>query len=202
MGDQSEENGRTYGGVSGRRHGGLPYGPARNQGLATAIGGGYNWLAFLDSDTLPPPDWIPRLLAAQRDFISGLYFRKSPPYDPAAANYEIVDGDLRAKKLPPYQPGEIMPVDFIPTGALMISRRCIEAMLAKYPRPFEWGLDIARVPGDDGLLPSVSEDYMYSWRAKGLGFQPWLHTGVMCAHEMPGLATVKGLEPTTTIGSL
>lgn len=174
--------------------GGMPYGPARNQALVTALEGGFNWLAFLDSDTLPPPNWILKLMETQRDFVSALYHHKDAPYYPVAKNFRIVEGKLEVLQLQPFAQGEIIPVDFLPTGALLISRRCMEAVRRKYPRPFEWGLDVARVPGDNGLLPSVSEDYMYSLRAKELGFQPWLHTGIVAAHELPAIATAKGIE--------
>ena len=174
---------------------GMPYGPARNQGLKLAIDGDFGYLAFLDTDTLPPLDWVMRLIATQRDLVGCIYHQRFPPFH-ATAFLEGVNehGDVDKLPLPPHQRGDVIPVDFLATGATLYSRRCIEAVRSKHPRPFEWGIDITKIPGDDGPLPNFSEDYMFSIRARDLGFQPWLATGIEAQHETTVVSTGRGLE--------
>ena len=180
--------------------GGMPYHAARNLALKTAYDGGFGYLFFLDDDVIPPADMVLRLIEASRDFIGGLYFRRYPPYDPASGIGVIEKGkeqDERAVRtiLPPHNPGDIIPIDFLASGSTLLSRQCIETLLKAFPRPYDWGVDIAAVPdGFGGELPKFSEDFILSYRAKELGFQPWLHTGIICPHIMTGVATNKGLE--------
>jgi hypothetical protein len=175
---------------------GLPYGPARNSAAKAFLDGGYSYLAFLDADTIPRTDWIMRLLDAGRDLIGALYHQRFPPYLPTAfMRGEEPDGGIRKDPLPEFQYGDIIPVDFLATGATLISRMCMETVIAKYPRPYEWGLDLTLVPTDDGkTLPATGEDFMFSLRAKEVGFTPYLHTGVQALHEVSAVVDVGGLK--------
>lgn len=167
---------------------GPPYGHARNIGVKVALDEGFGHLFFLDADVIAPPNTVTQLLAAGRDFIGALYYKRSPPYKPAAGvtvwqGQEMAEGDL-----PPFNFGDVIPIDFLPAGATLISRRCLEAVLAKYPRPFEWQGDID-TPGYN-----ISEDYNFSLKAADCGFRPWLATGLVCQHELVVAATARGLE--------
>jgi len=175
---------------------GLPYDAARNQGLKWALDGQFGYLYFLDSDTLPPVDIVPKLIATGRDFIGGLYHQRGGAFLPVPGNLvKNEKGEWEKGGLPPHQPGEIIPVDFLGMGSTLISRRCLQAVLDHFPRPFAWGKDIAPVPDEHGgHLPGVSEDYMFCIRAKALGFQPWCHTGMVCQHEMMVVVTDRGVQ--------
>lgn len=167
---------------------GLPFGPARNAAVKQALDGGYNHLFFLDADTIPPLDVIPRLVAMERDFIGALYYQRFPPYHPAAALGRQENWRVVRQELGDFVFGDVIPVNFLPCGATLISRRCLETVIAKYPRPFEWTLDIDQ-PGQGS-----SEDYDFSMKAASLGFQAWLATGLVCKHEIMMVATSRGVE--------
>ena len=180
---------------------GLPYDSARNVAARLCLNEGIAYLFFLDSDVLAPPDIIYRLLATGRDLVSALYFKRGDNYPPSAATLvqtpEDKEHPVKVGPLPKFNYGDIIPVDFLPAGALLISRRCLEDVAKAFVHPFEWGLDQGFGPfmGPDGqLLPPWSEDYMFSMRAKSLGFQPWLHTGIVCHHEMAGWVGIRGLQ--------
>ena len=178
---------------------GLPFDAARNHAAKSAVEGGYGGLLYVDSDTVVPPNLATGLLAAGRDVIGAMYFRRFPPFAPAACMLQVMpDGKLQPGPLPPYKPGDILPVDFLPTGATYYSRRCLQAMFANFPRPFIWGVDVAPVMDERGqpLFP-FSEDFIFSFRAKTLGFQSWLHCGILCRHEFMAVATDKGVEMAT-----
>lgn len=176
---------------------GMPFDAARNMGLKAAHDNGFGYLFFLDSDTIPPLDIVPKLIATGRDLVGGFYRQRGLPFAPVAAMAvrDPASGTVLRGPLPTYNPGDILPVDFLPTGATLMSRRVIEALLQAYPTPFEWGYDI--VPKKDQLgqpLPQFSEDYIMSIRAKALGFQPWLHTGIICRHEFMVSVDNEGLK--------
>lgn len=164
---------------------GMPYGPARNHCLKTALDNNFAWLFFVDSDVVMPPDALMRLLATGKDLVGGVYRQRFPPYKIASFMKRMAPipnqpGKMSMEKadLPAFQPGSVVPVDFLPTGCTLYSRRCMETVLARYPKPFEWTLDID-APGS-----GLSEDFMFCERAKSLGIQPWLHTGIDCQHEL------------------
>ena len=179
---------------------GLPYHAARNAAAKATLDSGFAFLFFLDSDLLPPPNVITQLLATGRDLVGALYFKRGAPYEPAAgmavSTPEDAVNPVKVGPLPRFNYGDIIPVDFLPCGATLISRRVIEAMVETYRHPFAWGADPAFGPalGPDGLpMPAFSEDYLFSFRAKQLGFQPWLHSGLICNHEMTGWVGLRGL---------
>jgi len=174
---------------------GLPYHAARNLGAKIALDGDFGYLFFLDADTLPLHDMVTKLIATGRDLVGGMYFRRFPPYDPSSG-MAVVDATGKvgvSTNLPPHSPGDILPVDFLSDGATLISRRCLLEMFRNFPRPFDWGYDIAPVPDiGGGTIPAFSEDFIFSYRAKQVGFQPWLHTGLRCGHELNMVVTTLG----------
>jgi hypothetical protein len=179
---------------------GAPFHTARNSAAAVCIQQGFGWVFYLDSDILPPIEVVDTFLASGRDLVGGLYFKRQTGQVATAGNLVLNPSDKAnpfvISGLPPFQYGEIIPVDFIPMGATLVSRRCLEAVAQAFKHPFDWGYDPAFGPytGPDGQpLPGFSEDYIFSYRAKQLGFQPWLHTGVQCLHEVEGMVGMRGL---------
>lgn len=180
---------------------GLPYDSARNLAARVCLDQGYAHLFFLDSDVLAPPDIIYRLLATGRDLVGALYFKRGDNYPPSASTLIYTPEDkaspIKMGPLPKFNYGDIIPVDFLPAGATLISRRCLEDVARNFGHPFEWGMDPGFGPfmGPDGQpLPGFSEDYMFSWRAKQIGYQPFLATGIVCLHEMTGHVGIRGLQ--------
>ena len=55
---------------------------ARERIVEVAIKGGYDYVLFVDSDMVFTPDLLKRLLAANKDIVSGLAFMRKPPYNP------------------------------------------------------------------------------------------------------------------------
>lgn len=164
---------------------GLPYHAARNSAAEFCLREDYDWLFFLDADTIPPAQAVVILKQTGHDLIGANYRRRSAPYEPVAqCAAKNEQGEIGPAPLPPHQAGAILPVTFLGMGATLISRRCLEAMFQRYSRPFDWGVDVARVPDSEGgELPKFSEDFMFTYRAQALGFQPYLHTGLICDHE-------------------
>lgn len=173
---------------------GMPFGPARNHCLKTALDNGFSHLFFLDCDVVTGPDTIYKLLATGKDIVGGIYRQRFPPYKIASFMKKLVPvpgqpGRMSIEKadIPPFNPGDVIPVDFLPTGCSLYSRRAMEAVLARYPKPFEWTLDID-APGS-----GLSEDFSFCDKAASLGIRSFLHTGIECSHELAMAITHNGL---------
>ncbi len=175
---------------------GFPYDAARNVGLKDMIDNQFGYIAFWDSDILPPADVIPLLIETGRDLIGALYTRRGPPFDIVAGitTYDK-EGRHTGFKMPAYQQGEIVPVDVLGMGLTLISRRCVQAVMAKHPRPFAWGMDLESIREESGtLIPRTSEDFVFCLRAREAGFQPWAHTAIQAQHELMAVATLQGVQ--------
>ena len=161
---------------------GLPYGPARNSAAKAALTSGYN-LAFLDSDVRVESDAYIKLLATGLDLVSGLYYQRYYPYIPVAFNEGKDDSGKPIKVPVEFRPGDIFPCTFIPSGLTLYKRRMLDICMGKWPRFFEWGVDLTLVPCEDGYVPPFSEDFVASYRARQMGFQGYVHAGVVGLHE-------------------
>lgn len=152
---------------------------ARDQGALTALNGGFKWIFFLDSDVLVPPGTLQRLLSHNRPIVSGFYSRRHQPLHPLLLRY-TKDGQVGLVQ--GYQPGELVDVDLIPSGCLLVSTD----VFRKVPRPWFFYTDgrIIEIGGQSITLPNgVSEDYYFSNRARSFGFHPVVDTGLKCGHK-------------------
>lgn len=158
---------------------GMPYDHARNEAVHRCLQGGYEWLFSLDSDVIPPPDAITRLLSRQQPIISGLYCRRSPPH---AVPVMIKDGQWVVN----YPRGSIVEVDLVGAGCFLVHRSVFEKFATKPGRPgkpwFDWKVDLRGYPG----IPSqecLSEDFSFCQRARTeFGYKVLVDTSVECKH--------------------
>lgn len=161
---------------------GMPFDHARNEAAAKCLQDGYQWLLFLDDDVIPPADAFERLRQHGKDIVSGLYYRRAEPVCPVAM-VENGKGRVYAEI---NRPGELIEVDLVGAGMLLIHRRVFETM----PRPwFEWLLDRPEIPEAE----RTSEDYHFCRKAKrNHGFKIFLDTFVQCLHVGYGRSELGG----------
>jgi hypothetical protein len=174
---------------------GMPFGPGRNQAAKAALDGGYN-LAFLDADMRCEPDAFLRLQQTGLDLVGGLYYQRFHPYLPCVFNMgRDQQGNIVKVPVTGWKPGDIFPAHFIPSGLTYHSHRFLQALFARFPRPWEWGVDTAPVPAEEGQVPPFSEDFTLSFRAVQMGFQPYMHSGVVGVHEVRAIVGPKWMFP-------
>jgi glycosyltransferase involved in cell wall biosynthesis len=164
---------------------GMPFDHARNEACKAALAGGYKWLFFLDDDVIPPPDAIEKLARHELDIVSGLYYRRHVPVEPVALR-NVPGGRQYVRD---FKPGDVVEVDVVGAGCLLIHRRVLEAV----PKPwFEWLCDREDLPKSQ----QISEDYAFCEKAKRNGFRIYLDTSVQCDHAGYGKAVYGGkFEP-------
>lgn len=154
---------------------GMPYDMARNAICMRALEVGASHVLMYDSDVIAPPDTIPRLLARDKPIISGMYCRRSPPHGVPVA---IKNGQW----LTGFRPGDVVEVDVVGAGCLLIRRDVLENLKPARPGKhwFSWQVDI---PGEVPAGEAMSEDFVFCLQArKQLGIPILLDTSVVCRH--------------------
>lgn len=99
---------------------------AQNLAVHEAIQQGFEWLLFIEDDTMPPPDALLRFTEymdkGDIPIVSGLYFTRSVPAEPMTyrgrGNHYYRDWKL----------GDLVWVDGVPTGMLLINTELLKAV--------------------------------------------------------------------------
>ena len=143
---------------------------ARNTGLA---GVGTDLIAFLDSDCVPPADWVSRLVPHFADPLVGAVAPRIVALGSSAApaaRYAAVCGSL---DLGPH-PGRVLPgsrVSYVPTAALVVRRSALDSV-AGGRRPFDPAL-------------RYGEDVDLVWRLHDTGWRIRYEPSVQVPHDGP-----------------
>jgi len=139
---------------------------AREMAAEHMLKNGHDWLLFLDSDMVPPADMIPRLLAHDKPIVSGIAFKRIPPYSPCF--YPKLEYDGKEVKLLPAEDwtqglGE---VEGVGMACTLIRREVFE----KTPKPWFFP------------MPVLAEDLGFCLRAREAGFKIYVDTTLVCGH--------------------
>jgi hypothetical protein len=143
---------------------------AKRNGLANAFlkDERFSHICFLDSDMLPAPDTVMRLLAHRLPIVGALCFTRNPPFA-ACAGHDL-PGGTRTRWLNEFGgPEPVKQVSWCGTGCLLISR---DALL-KVPRPW-----FDHAPG----RPGISEDTYFCRKATKAGVGVYCDTSLCVGH--------------------
>lgn len=91
------------------------------------------WLFFVDDDVELPDDTLTRLLSYDKPFVTGIYYRRSPPCEPLIYKREEESG-WYVPLLPEtdYRTGELIEVDGCGLGCALIHRSVFSAILENH----------------------------------------------------------------------
>lgn len=159
---------------------GMPYDHARNTAVQQFLASPCEWLFSLDTDVIPPPNAILRLLSHGKPFISGVYHRRSPPH---GLPVMIKGGGFMTA----YPPNSLIEVDYVGAGCLLIHRSVLER-LPPHPgreekRWFDWRVDLQNKANPPPREECLSEDFVLCRRVKReLGIPVLVDTGCVCKH--------------------
>lgn len=115
---------------------------SRNQICKAAIETGVEWLLFLDSDVVAPADTFARLSRHHMPIVQGVYHTKAKT--PTGAHPPLVmrridqDGTKAFAPIQGWTPGDLVSVDTVATGLLLIHRRVLKAFQDAGVPWFEW----------------------------------------------------------------
>ena len=141
---------------------------SRNELVQLAIDIQARYLFFIDSDMVFDDDVLLRLIAHERDIVTGLYVVRSAPYTPLAC--VLNDRDH-------YDPREGLnegrfysDIDGCGCGCLLIKLGVLEKLSPPWFAMPEW---------QGGVM---GEDYYFSRKAKAIGFDICVDTSVVVGH--------------------
>ena len=142
---------------------------ARNQIVDIAQQQRASHLMFLDTDMTFPPDTLQRLIAHDKDIVSGLYFERYAPYRPMLRQ-RFEDG----YSLVNYPPAGLVECDALGAGCILIRMEVFQ----KLAKPcFEYRLSTS------GIKETfLTEDIVFCERARKAGFKIFCDTSIRCGH--------------------
>lgn len=127
----------------------------REDGVTAALDTDPDYIMFLDSDMVVPPDTLLRLLSHKTDIVGALYPKRRPPYQVTGENADGSPLDLGNGT-------GLVAADRLPTGCLLIDVRVFDVMDKPW-FPVTW------LPGADTWQ---GEDYGFCDKAMEIGIQP------------------------------
>ena len=146
---------------------------SRNKLAERAINSDCDYILWLDSDMVFEPDLMTRLFeslkANDADFVSGLYFKRFPPYEPVVySKFDIVDDEIIAEKMTEV-PETVTAVGGVGFGCVLMSTALALAVYNEYNTMF-------------APIGNVGEDIAFCYRAQTLGYKVLLDPSIRCGH--------------------
>lgn len=99
----------------------------RNELVREMLANGDQWLLFLDDDQTFEEDLLERLLAHEVDVVGALYLRRDMPYTPICYDVQS-SGEYTPIDLRQYGKDELIRVDIVGTGGMLVRRYVFESM--------------------------------------------------------------------------
>ncbi len=153
---------------------GMPFDHARNTAVMHGLNLGADYIFSLDSDVIPPPDAIHRLLARNQPIVSGMYCRRSPPH---AVPVAMRNGGWMTE----FTPGALEEVELVGAGCLLVRREVFERVPPQRAgKPwYDWRVDLRDL---QDMGPHLSEDFTWNHHVRSHGYKVYVDTSVQCLH--------------------
>lgn len=147
---------------------------ARNDFVNKALENDYDYVFFMDSDMTFPMDALETLLEDDVDIVSGLYFKRVPPYSPIMyKKYKLLDngGVLDWEDYSDgYPENQLFECGCVGGGCLLIKTSVFKDLIEHgYNHPFNH-------------IASIGEDFSFCIRAAQCGYKIYCDSRVKCGH--------------------
>lgn len=142
---------------------------ARNTIIKQGLQHNCTHILFIDDDMLPPPDSLFKLLAHDKDIVSGLYFMRAYPHFPVAFDQAFENGFNKFLFMKPDVNG-LVPITNCGLGFVLIKTEVFKAMEEPWVRLGEI------------IKDGWCDDVGFFNRARTAGFQIWLDTDCRVGH--------------------
>lgn len=146
---------------------------SRNYLAGMAIKGGYDYTFWLDSDMVFAPETLEYMISVLEgknlDILSGLYFRRQPPFTPVV--FGKLDIDDKGCHWEDYGdiPESLFECEGIGFGCVLMRTEIFVAVFNKFGNPFT-------------PLVGVGEDLSFCWRARELGYKVHVDPHILLGH--------------------
>jgi len=142
---------------------------------------------WLDTDNLVTKEQVLRLIEDDCDVVSALYFKKTAPCQPVAA--ESVPGSNAKMPLAKYGKNSLQEIEYTGMGCCLMKWAVLEKAFEAYEYPF----DFEHRKDPENQPAYLSEDYVFCEHARALGFKIFLDARVVSGH-IGGVVDESGFE--------
>lgn len=154
---------------------------ARNEIVAAFLETGIDWLWFIDTDMVFPPDVLERLLKTadkrERPIVGALCFKWRNGREAVPTIYTINEENRIVENLG-YPPDAVVPC-LTGAGCILIHKSVLQKVGVEFPKPYQW----FREDAYHGM--PISEDLTFCLRAISQGFPVHVDTSIVVGHEKP-----------------
>lgn len=145
---------------------------SREKLAALAISRDADYVLWLDSDMTFEPDLMERLMKHMEtyDIVTGLYFRRRPPFSPVIFKRLHLEGDVCLfEDYTEYPEDRVFEVEGIGFGCVMMKTEVLLSVFARYKNCFT-------------MMGRNGEDVSFSMRARNCGYKIWCDPSIKCGH--------------------
>lgn len=145
---------------------------SREKLAALAINRDADYVLWLDSDMTFEPDLMERLMKHMEtyDIVTGLYFRRRPPFTPVIFKRLHLEGDVCLfEDYTEYPEDRVFEVEGIGFGCVMMKTEVLLSVFARYKNCFT-------------MMGRNGEDVSFSMRARNCGYKIWCDPSIKCGH--------------------
>lgn len=146
---------------------------SREKLAALAISSEADYVLWLDSDMIFEADTMEKLYKRMQegyDIVTGLYFRRRPPFTPVIFERLRMDGEsCDFKDYNEYPKDRVFEVEGIGFGCVMMKTDVLTSCFAKFGTCFS-------------MIGRNGEDVSFSIRARGCGYKIYCDPGIKCGH--------------------
>lgn len=138
----------------------------------------YDYLMWIDDDIIwnPKDRLIDLLVSRNKDIVGGVYPVRDGSCRPAVRPLDVqklFDAKKYKKQKVKIPKNKVFEVEYLSTGFMLITRKCLEDVYKNSPFPFQ------------PIYPKgeyLSEDWAFCHRAKALGYKVWADTTFELGH--------------------
>lgn len=137
-----------------------------------AVEGGYDYVLWLDSDMVFDSDMLKRMLADDKDFLCGIFFRRRPPFTPVICKRlraGITPEENETEDYLDYPEDTLFEIDACGFGAVLMKTKVIKDVHDRFNACF--------IP-----LPSYGEDLSFCIRARTCGYKIHCDSRIKVGH--------------------
>lgn len=146
---------------------------SRDNMATLAITKNYDYILWLDSDMVFKPDTLVRMMDTLQsnkfDILSGLYFRRVPPYSPVLFDRLEMDGNICKWSEFKEIPDHIFEIGGCGFGCVLMDTGVFLDVQAKFGQMF-------------APIGSNGEDVAFCMRARECGYKIYCDPSVLCGH--------------------
>ena len=143
---------------------------SRNKLAAKAMKEEADYILWLDSDMVFSPDLLEKLIEDDKDMVSGIYFRRTSPWNPVIfKDSELKDSRLEWTDYVEYPKETLFKVAGVGFGCVLMKTDILFDMVGRFGDWFS-------------PLYNSGEDLSFCYRAKELGYEIWCDSRIKCGH--------------------